>query len=166
MVFFRDNAQEYAVKHWYDLDVMVGELPFSGLADRTHAVSGAGSLVGRTSDVADSEYTYVGDVVLDGDQVTFALDQEVVNALGIGNIFTTGTFDLATGTGTQTVVDCQGPSLLCSDIENGSTAFYTAQDLDASDPDAVSWRVDVAVDLGGSFGTADSASTFLATRVN
>ena len=67
------------------------------------------------------------------------------------------------GTGTQTVVDCQGPSLLCSDIENGSTAFYTAQDLDASDPDAITWRVDVVVDLGP-FGIADSASTFAADR--
>ena len=88
------------------------------------------------------------------------------NALGIGHIFTTGSFDLTTGTGTQTVVDCLGPALLCSDITNGSTAFYTAQDLDASDPDAISWLVNVVVDLGGSFGTAESASTFTATSVD
>lgn len=165
VVFFRDNAQQYVVKRWHDLEVPVDELPFGGLEDRTHTVAGSGTLVGRTSTVADSTYTYTGDAVLDGDQLTFSIDQEVVNALGVGNIFTTGSFDLATGTGTQTVVDCQGPALLCSDIENGSTAFYTAQGLDASDPDALTWQVDVTVDLGGSFGVADSASTFEAVRV-
>ncbi len=164
-VFFRDNAQEYAVKRWYNLDVMVDELAFTGLDGATHAISGSGSLVGRTSDVADSDYTYTGDAVVDGDRLTFAIDQEVVNALGVGHIFTTGSFDLADGTGTQTVVDCQGPALLCSDIVNGSTAFYTAQNLHASDPAAITWQVDVAVDLGGIFGIADSASVFTATRV-
>lgn len=163
--FFRDTAQDYAVKRWYNLDVMVDELPFSGLDDPTHAISGSGNLIGRTSNVADSDYTYSGDAVLDGDQLTFALDQQVVNALGVGHIFTTGSFDLATGTGTQTVVDCQGPALLCSDIENGSTEFYAVENLDASDPDAITWQVDVVVDLGGSFGTADSASAFTATLV-
>ena len=104
--------------------------------------------------------------MVDGDQLTFAIDQQVDNALGVAHIFTTGSFDLTTGTGTQTVVDCLGPALMCSDIDRGSTAFYTAQDLDASDPDAITWQVNVAVDLGGSFGTADSASTFMATRVD
>lgn len=165
VVFFRDNAQEYAVKRWYNLDVVVDELPFAGLDQPTHTISGRGNLVGRTSDVADSDYTYSGDAVVDGDRLTFALDQEVVNALGVGHIFTTGNFDLATGTGTQTVVDCQGPALLCSDIENGSTAFYTAENLEASDLDAIAWQVAVVVDLGGSFGTADSASVFTATPV-
>lgn len=164
VVAFRDNAQEYAVKRWFDLDVPVDELPFSGLADATHAVTGSGTLVGRTSDVADSTYTYTGDAIVEDGQVTFALDQEVVNALGVGHIFTTGSFDIATGSGTQTVVDCQGPALLCSDIRNGSTAFYTAAGLDASDLDAVSWEVDAVIDLGGSFGIADSASSFTATR--
>lgn len=164
VVFYRDNAQEYAVKRWYDLDVPVGELAFDGLEDRTHVIGGNGNLVGRTTDIADSDYVYSGDAVLDGGRLAFAIDQEVRNALGVGHIFTTGSFDLETGTGTQTVVDCQGPALLCSDIENGSTAFYTAQQLDVSDPDTISWQVDVVVDLGGSFGTADSASTFTATR--
>jgi hypothetical protein len=163
VVFFRDNAQEYAIKPWYDLDVAVDEVPFAGLADPTHSISGAGTLVGRSDDVADSEYSYTGDVVLDGDQLTFAIDQQVVNALGVGHIFTTGSFDLSSASGTQTVVDCQGPALLCSDIENGATSFYAAQDLDASDPDAITWRVDVVVDLGP-FGIADSASAFTATR--
>ena len=143
----------------------VAELPFTGLEGRTHVISGSGSLVGRTGDIADSTYAYTGDVVLDADQVTFSLDQQVDNALGVGHIYTTGSFDLATGTGTQTVVDCQGPALLCSGIEIGSTAFYTAQALDASDPEVISWRVDVVVDLGGTFGIADSSSTFTARRV-
>lgn len=164
-VFYRDNAQEYVAKRWHNLDVVVEELPFSGLDGRTHVVSGSGTLVGRDSDVADSVYTYAGDAVLVGDQVNFALDQQVDNVLGVGNIFTTGSFDLTSGTGTQTVVDCLGPALLCSDIEIGSTTFYTAQELDATDPDAIVWQVDVVLDLGGSFGTADSRSTFLATGV-
>ena len=140
------------------------ELPFTGLDGRTHTISGSGSLIGRTGDIADSDYTYTGDAVVDGDRLTFSLDQQVDNALGVGHIYTTGSFDLATATGTQTVVDCQGPALLCSGIEIGSTAFYTAQDLDASDPDAITWQVDVAVDLGGTFGIADSTSTFTAIR--
>ena len=36
---------------------------------------------------------------------------------------------------------------------------------DASDPEVISWRVDVVVDLGGTFGIADSSSTFTARRV-
>lgn len=164
VVFYRDNAQEYAVKRWYSLDVAVAELPFSGLDNATHTVSGSGSLAGRTNDVVDSDYTYSGDVVLEEERVTFAIDQEITNALGVANIFTTGSFDIATASGTQTVVNCIGPALMCSNIENGSTAFYTAQELDASDLDAISWHVGAVVDLGGSFGTADSDSTFVASR--
>jgi hypothetical protein len=165
VVFYRDNAQEYVVKRWYNLKVPVDELPFSGLDNRTHEITGTGSLIGRTSDIANSDYTYTGDALVDGDRLTFAIDQEVDNALGVGHIYTTGVFDLAGGTGTQTVVDCLGPALLCSDIVNGSTAFFAVDALDASDPDAITWQVNVAVDLGGSFGIADSASTFVATRV-
>jgi 2-methylaconitate cis-trans-isomerase PrpF len=164
LTFFRDNAQELVVKRWENLAVPVDELPFTGLEGRTHTISGSGSLVGRTGDIADSVYTYTGDAVLDGDTLTFSIDQEVNNALGEGHIYTTGSFDLASGTGTQTVVDCQGPALLCSGIVIGSTAFYTAQELDASDPDTITWAVDVAVDLGGTFGIADSASRFTAQR--
>jgi hypothetical protein len=164
VVFYRDNAQEYAVMGWYNLDVMVEELPFSGLEDPTHSISGSGALTGRDSDLVDSDYTYTGDVVVEGDQLTFAIDQQVDNTLGVAHIYTTGSFELSSGTGTQTVVDCVGPGLLCSDIENGSTTFFAAQELDASDLDSISWQVNVVVDLGGSFGTADSASTFVATR--
>lgn len=164
VTFFRDNSQDLVVKRWENLAVPVDELPFAGLEGRTHTISGSGSLVGRTGDIADSTYTYTGDAVLDGDTFTFAIDQEVLNALGEGHIYTTGSFDLASGTGTQTVVDCQGPALLCSGIVIGSTAFYTAQELDASDPDVITWQVDVAVDLGGTFGIADSESRFTAQR--
>ena len=62
------------------------------------------------------------------------------------------------------MVDCRAPALMCSDIEAGSEAPFSAQGLDASDRGAITWKVDVAVDLGSSFGTADSASTFTATR--
>jgi len=162
-VFVRSNFQEYAVKRWYDLDVAVPELPFAGLDGATHTIAGDGTLVGRSSDVADSTYAYAGDLILDGDQITFAIDQQIVNALGVGNIFTIGTFAVESGTGTQTVIDCQGPALLCSDIENGSTAFYEAGDVSVSDIGDISWGVNVVIDLGGSFGIADSTSWFTAT---
>ncbi|MEY2959360.1 MAG: hypothetical protein RLZZ01_1928, partial [Actinomycetota bacterium] len=165
IVFFRDNPQLYVAKRWSSLKVPVAPLPFAGLDGRTHEISGDGVLVGRSNDIADSEYVYTGDVLVDGDVLEFSLDQQVSNALGVGNIFTTGSFSLQTGTGTQTVVDCQGPALLCSDIERGSTAFYTAQRLDVSDPARITWAVDVAIDLGGTFGIADSSSRFVATRV-
>ena len=101
-----------------------------------------------------------------GNKLSFAIDQRVTNQLGVDNIFTTGSFDLTTGTGTVTVVDCVGPALLCSDIEPGSATFYTAEALEASDADAITWQVNVVIDLGNSFGIADSSSTFAATRIN
>jgi hypothetical protein len=166
VVFYRNNAQDYVAKRWHNLDVVVDELPFSGLEGRTHVITGSGTLVGRDSDVADSVYDYTGDAVLDGEQLTFAIDQQVDNVLGVGNIFTTGSFELTSGTGTQTVIDCLGPALLCSDVVIGSTAFYEVQALDALDSDAIGWQVDIVLDLGGTFGTADSSSTFLATRAD
>ena len=162
-VFFRDNAQQYAIKPWYNLDVAVESLPFTGVDDPTHILSGTGTLRGRATDVVDSEYTYSGDARLDGEVLSFAIDQQIDNALGIAHIYTTGRFDLVTGTGTQTVVDCDGNGLLCAGIESGATSFYTAQGLDPSDPDAITWEIVAAVDLGGSFGVADSASTIVAS---
>ncbi len=114
----------------------------------------------------DSTYTYTGDALLEGDLLQFAIDQQIDNVLGEAHIITSGSFDVLTGLGTQTVVDCQGPALMCSDVVDGLTAYYTAQDIDASDRGAIAWKVDVVVDLGGSFGLADSASTFTATRTD
>ena len=116
-----------------------------------------------TNSVVDSDYTYTGDARIDDGRLMFAIDQEIANGLGVGNIFTTGSFDLTTGTGTQTVVDCLGPALLCSDIVNGSTSIYTVDGLDAGDPDAITWSVDLSIVLGGAFGVADSESRFEAT---
>lgn len=163
-VFSRDNAQPFAVKRWQNLKVPVAELSVAGLEGSTHTISGNGSLVGRTNDIVNSTYAYTGDAVLKAGDLRFSLDQEIDNTLGVAHIYTTGTFDLTTGKGTQTVVDCRGPELMCSDIKAGTTAPYTAEDLDASDRDAITWRADAAIDLGGSFGTADSASTFTAKR--
>lgn len=163
LAFFRDNAQHYAVKRWHNLDVELDPVPFVGLDNPTHTIEGEGMLRGRDTDVVDSEYRYTGDAILDGDVVTFAIDQQIENQLGLANIFTTGSFDLVSASGTQTVVDCAGPALMCSGIDIGSTGFYSAQDLQADDPDAISWTVDAAVNLGGSFGTADSSSTFRAS---
>ena len=163
-VFSRSNAQEYAAKRWLNLDVEVEESPFAGLAEPTHRISGSGSLVGRDTEVVDSNDTYRGDARIDGEQLTFAIDQEIDGQLGVGNTFTTGSFDLRTGTGTQTVVDCLGPALLCSDIVPGTTSIDEEDPLDASDPDSITWRVDLPLVLTGSFGTADSASAFEAVR--
>jgi hypothetical protein len=163
IVFYRDNAQEYVVKRWHNLKVEVEAAEVGGLEGRTHTISGSGSLIGRESAVADSAYTYTGDAVVEGDQLTFTIDQQVDNALGVSHIYTSGTFDLTAGTGTQTVVDCRGPALMCSDIAAGTEAPYTAQDLDATDRDAITWSVDVEVSLSN-FGMADSTSTFTATR--
>ena len=79
-------------------------------------------------------------------------------------LYTTGSFDLTTGEGTQTFIRCDGPPLMCSNFEPGSEAPYTAQNLSASIPDIITWNVNVEVDLGGDFGLADSASIFTATR--
>lgn len=162
-VFFRDNLQQYAIKPWYNLDVVTDPLPFSGVDDPTYVLSGDGTLRGRASSLVDSEYSYSGDARLDGDVLVFALDQQIDNALGTAHIYTTGRFDLATTTGTQTIVACDGDGLLCAGIESGSTDFYTAQELDTSDIDVISWQINAAVDLGGTFGVADSASTIIAT---
>jgi hypothetical protein len=163
IVFYRDNAQLYAVKRWHNLKVAVDVAPIVPPDDSTHTISGIGTLVGRDSHSADSAYIYVGEAVVEGTQLTFLIDQQVVNILGYSHIYTKGTFDLTTGKGTQTVVDCQGPALMCSNIVPGSQAPYTAQDLNAANPDFITWKVNVEVDLTN-FGTADSASTFAATR--
>lgn len=163
LVFYRDNAQGYAVKRWHNLEVEVEVPEVGGLEGATHTISGLGTLVGRESAVADSSYTYTGEAVVEDDEMRFTLDQQIDNALGVSHIYTTGRFDLRTGQGTQAVVTCRGAALMCSDIVAGSEAPYTAQDLDASDPDTITWKVDLEVDLEN-FGLADSSSTFEATR--
>lgn len=165
IVFYRDNAQQYAVKRWHNLKVEVEVAPVGGLEDPTHTISGSGKLVGRENNFADSAYIYTGDARVEGNQLMFLLDQQVTNVLGNSHIYTTGSFDLTTGEGTQTVIDCAGPALMCSNIIPGSVAPYTAQGLNATNPDAITWNVNVEVDLTN-FGTADSASTFVATRTD
>jgi hypothetical protein len=171
VVFYRDNAQEYAVKRWFNLKVEVDELPLTALEGRTHTISGTGQLIGRDTDIADSDYTYTGEAIVDDDdELTFSIDQQIDNALGVGHIYTTGTLDLTTGTGTQTVLDCLGPALLCSDIEIGSTDEFDAVDIEIDtdeddDGDTITWQLGAVVDLGASFGTADSTSTLVATPV-
>jgi hypothetical protein len=165
IVFYRDNAQQYAVKRWHNLKVEVEVAPVGGLENPTHSISGSGTLVGRENNFADSAYTYTGEAAVEGNQLAFLIDQQVVNVLGFSHIYTKGNFDLTTGEGTQTVIDCQGPALMCSNIVPGSEAPYTAQELNASNPDAITWKVNVEVDLTN-FGLADSASTFAATRAD
>jgi hypothetical protein len=164
-VYFRDNSQEYAIKPWYNLDVVTDSLPFSGVEQPTHTLGGTGTLRGRATGIVDSDYSYSGDARVEDGVLVFALDQQIDNALGTAHIYTTGRFDLDTASGTQTVVGCVGDGLLCSNIESGSTSFYTAQELDPSDLDAISWQINAAVDLGGTFGVADSASTIVATAL-
>jgi hypothetical protein len=162
IVFYRDNAQQYAVKRWHNLKVEVEVVPVDGLEGATHKISGLGTLVGRENNFADSAYSYTGEALIEGNQLTFVIDQQVVNVLGFSHIYTKGVFDLTTGNGTQTVIDCAGPALMCSNIVPGSEAPYTAQELNASNRDVITWKVNVEVDLTN-FGLADSASTFAAT---
>ncbi len=164
-VFYRDTPQDYALKRWHNLDVIVEQLPFTGLADPSHAISGTGTLVGRDTDVVDSSYAYTGDAILSGQSLSFTIDQEITNLLGVANVFTSGTLDIATGVGTQTVTGCLGPALMCSGIAEGTTSLYAPQDVDASNPDAITWSVDVVVDVGGTFGLADSTSSLIATKL-
>ncbi len=162
--FFRDNAQQYAIKPAYNLDVEIDSLPFSGVDDATHTISGTGSLRGRVNDLVDSDYSYTGDARLEGDVFVFAIDQQIDNAIGTAHVFTTGRFDLTTASGTQTVVLCEGSGLLCTGITSGSTNFYTAQNLDRADGETITWEVNAVIDLGGTFGIADSESTIIATE--
>jgi len=117
--FFRDNFQQYAIKPWYNLDVPTEPLPFSGVDNPTHTLSGVGGLTGRDSDLVDSEYSYSGD-------------------------------------------DCIGNGLMCTGIDPGDVALYTVQELDPSDPNSITWQLNTAIDLGGRFGVADTASTITA----
>jgi hypothetical protein len=165
IVFYRDNAQQYAVKRWHNLKVEVDVPPIPPLVGATHTISGSGTLTAdpEFSRFVNSTYRHKGDALVEGNQLTFLIDQEVTNILGISHIYTTGTFDLTTGTGTQTVIRCDGPPLMCSNIVPGSQAPYTAQELNGSNPDAITWEANVEVDVPP-FGTADSASTLSATR--
>ena len=47
----------------------------------------------------------------------------------------------------------------------GETSIYTVNEWEVMDsaPPIVTWRVELAIVLGGAFGTADSASTITAT---
>jgi hypothetical protein len=55
---------------------------------------------------------------------------------------------------------------MCGDLEAGSASPFSAEVLDASEPDGITWAVDAVVELGGNFGTADSTSTLTATPVD
>jgi len=164
MVFYRDNAQEYAVKPWYNIKVVVEEEPPDPIEDGTHVITGTGTLIGRTNRAVDSTYTYSGAGILSGNDLYFTIDQFIQNALGETHIITTGSFDLTTGLGTSTVDNCIGPSLMCAGVDPligtpDATSEYTASNLNAADPDCITWDVIFTLSVPG-FGEADSNSGF------
>jgi hypothetical protein len=165
-VFYRDNSQQYTVKPWHNLKVVVEEKPPDPIADGTHVITGTGTLAGRTNPAVDSTYTYFGAGILSGNELYFTMNQFIINALGKSSITTSGSFDLTTGQGTSTVENCTGPALMCAGVDPvigtpGATSAYTAANLDASDPDCITWDVLFSIDVA-SFGEADSASSFAA----
>ena len=165
-VFYRDNSQQYAVKPWHTLKVVVEQEPPDPIADGTHVITGTGTLIGRTNPAVDSTYAYFGAGILSGSELYFTMNQFIVNALGKSSITTSGSFDLTTGQGTSTVENCTGPALMCAGVDPvigtpEATSVYTAANLDASDPDCITWNVLFSIDVA-SFGEADSASSFAA----
>ncbi len=167
VVFYRDNPQEYVVKPWHNLKVVVDEPPQSSPCySGTHTITGAGTLIGRTNPAVDSAYTYTGAGTLSGNDMSFIIDNQIQNALGEAHIVTTGSFDLTTGLGTTTVIGCTGALLMCAGVDPiigtpDATTPYTAENLDASDTDQISWDVIQVLTVPG-FGDADSDSSFTA----
>jgi hypothetical protein len=96
----------------------------------------------------------------------FIIDNQIQNALGEAHILTTGTFDIRTGLGTTTVIGCTGALLMCAGVDPvidtpDATTPYSADNLDASDTDNISWDVIQILTVPG-FGDADSNSSFSA----
>jgi hypothetical protein len=166
VVFYRDNFQEYTVKPWHNVKVVVEEEPPDPIEDGTHVITGTGTLIGRTNTAVDSDYTYTGAATPSGNNLTFTIDQEIQNALGISHIITSGSFDLTTGLGTSTVENCIGPTLMCSEVDPligtpDATSEYTSSNLNASDLDCITWDVIFTISVPG-FGEADSNSSLTA----
>ncbi len=165
-VFYRDNLQEYAVKPWHNVKVVVAEEPPEPIEDGTHVIRGTGSLIGRTNPAVDSTYTYSGAGTLSENELSFTIDQFIENALGESHIITSGSFDLTTGLGTSTVENCIGPTLMCAGVDPvigtpDATSDYTASNLNAVDTDCITWDVTFSLRIPG-FGEADSSSGFTA----
>ena len=151
-VFYRDNRQEYVVKPWHNLKVVVEEPPPPPLCySGTHTISGTGTLIGRNNHAVDSTYTYSGTGTLSGNDMDFIIDNHIENALGESHIFTTGTFDITTGLGTTTVRGCTGAVLMCAGVDfvlgtPDATTPYTAANLDVTDTDNIAWDVILITD--------------------
>jgi len=166
-VFYRDNSEEYAVKPWHNLKVFVEDPPPPPPCyDGTHTITGTGTLVGRTNPAVDSTYDYSGAATPSGNNLEFIMDNHIENVLGESHIITTGSFDLTTGLGTQTVLGCYGQVLMCAGVDPvigtpEATTDYTAENLDASDMDNITWDLIFVVTVPG-FGEADSDSSFAA----
>jgi len=132
----------------------------------THTITGTGTLIGRTNPAVDSTYTYYGGATLSGNDIEFSYDQLIENVLGESHMLFSGSFDLTTGLGTKTVLSCTGPALMCAGVDPiigtpEATSDLTATNVDASDPDNITWDVDFVITIPG-FGEADDNSSFTA----
>ena len=146
LVFYRDNAQEYVVKRWDNLAVPVDELRSPGWrAGPTPSAAAA-----RSS--GERRHRGLGLHVHRrrrgrGRQLTFAIDQQVDNALGVLPHLHDRQLRPGERDRHPDRRRLPGPRPAVQRHRIGSPAFYTAQELDASDPDTITWQVDVAVDL-------------------
>ena len=169
-VFYRDNLQEYVVKRWHNLKVLVDDPVQDPIENGTHVISGTGTLVGETNNAVDSNYVYSGSANLEGDELFFTIDQQIENALGEGHIISSGSFDLTTGVGISTIEECIGPALVCSGVDPligtpDATSDYITENLDASDRNQITWDVIFTMNIPG-FGEADSNSSLSAVAVD
>jgi hypothetical protein len=129
----------------------------------THTISGNGTLIGQTSPLVDSVYTYSGSADLAGDILTAIIDQLVEgDFLSDATITSEVELDVTTGLGFSTLLSCVGEPLVCDDADIGGVQPYDASaSIDAADPDNISWEQNFVVDTD--LGLADSLSTLLAT---
>ncbi len=134
---------------------------------RAAVITGDGTLTGQDNSDFNATYTYSGTGTLSGDDMLFDIDQLIINILGEYHIITSGSFNLTTGRGTSTVERCTGPALMCAQVDSiigtpDGTSVYTALNVNASNPDNITWDVIfITTDPGGS--DADSNSTLTAT---
>ncbi len=131
----------------------------------THGIYGSGHLTGQTNSYVNSTYDYRGEGDLVGNDFTYTLDLRILNVLGETHHFTSGTFDITTGLGTQVLDSCTGSKAVCGSQEDFIGVilpFDNSDSLDANNLDNITWEQIVVEDLGLA-GLGDSYSEFTAT---
>ncbi len=173
-VFYRDNSQEYRIRPWYNLKVWVDDPidPDPCAAEATHIINGTGTYIGRTSSAVNSTYVYFGSAVLDEDEneLEYCYNLEITSQIGVALMRFTGSFDLTTGDGTRTSISCTPGEgmmapLLCRGIIPNDTYDWPADNVDASDPDNITWNY-ITEEYIDTMGWVDSLSSLTAVRAD